>query len=129
MGQPKAAVTSPDNNYGLKCERSRGPYPGQKPGGGLAAWTTGLETTITADRNGSSFPETSMPHLTRLFAFLSLAQASSTTVLRSVPSSGQDTSTTSPGLSQRGGSVRGPILTGVPVTMMSAGLMVMKVVM
>jgi hypothetical protein len=53
--------------------------------------------------------------------------ASSTTTLRSVPSSGLETSTTSPGLSQRGGSLRF-FFTGVPATMMSAGLMVMKVV-
>ena len=56
-----------------------------------------------------------------------LPYVSSTTVLRSVPSSGLDTSTTSPALSQRGGSLR-LFLTGVPATMTSAGLSVMKVV-
>ncbi len=55
--------------------------------------------------------------------------SSSTTGLRNIPSSGEEISTTSPALSQRGGSARGPSLTGVPVTMTSAGLIVMKVVM
>jgi hypothetical protein len=56
-------------------------------------------------------------------------QASSTTGLVSVPMPGTDTSTVSPGLSQRGGSNRAPAPTGVPVTMMSPGLSVVKIVM
>jgi hypothetical protein len=55
--------------------------------------------------------------------------SSSTTGLRNIPSSGEEISTISPALSQRGGSARGPSLTGVPVTMTSAGLIVMNVVM
>ena len=54
-------------------------------------------------------------------------QASSTTVLRSVPMPEPSTSTTSPGLSQRGGSKRAPAPVGVPVTMRSPGVSVANV--
>src|SRR5215213_5299656 len=57
------------------------------------------------------------------------AYASSTTRLLSVPISGTATSTTSPAFSQRGGSNRAPAPTGVPVTTMSPGLSVVKIVM
>src|SRR5262245_50316789 len=62
-------------------------------------------------------------------ALLGLSQASSTTRLLSVPISGTEMSTTSPALSQRGGSNRAPAPTGVPATMMSPGFSVVKIVM
>jgi hypothetical protein len=47
--------------------------------------------------------------------------------LRNTPSRDDSTSTTSPGLSQRGGSKRAPAPVGVPVAIMSPGFSVAKV--
>src|SRR5262245_12317139 len=58
-----------------------------------------------------------------------VAHTPSATRLRSVPISGTAISTTSPGTSQRGGSKRAPAPVGVPVTIRSPGLSVVKVVM
>src|SRR5690606_22197399 len=54
---------------------------------------------------------------------------SSMTPLRSVPMPSASTSTTSPGLSQTGGSSRAPAPVGVPVMMVSPGTSVVKVEM
>ena len=56
-------------------------------------------------------------------------QLSSAIPFRNVPIPGTAISTTSPGSSQRGGSKRAPAPTGVPVTMMSPGFNVVKIVM
>src|SRR5450759_1399028 len=55
------------------------------------------------------------------------AHASATTLLRNTPICGTSISTTSPGLSHTGCSRPGPSFTGVPVTMISPDLSVMKV--
>ena len=52
---------------------------------------------------------------------------SSATVLRRMPILADSTSTTSPGLSQRGGVNRAPAPVGVPVAIMSPGFRVAKV--
>src|SRR5579863_7855448 len=54
--------------------------------------------------------------------------ASSATVLRSTPISGQSTSMVSPGFSHTGGSAFAVVFTGVPVQMTSPALSVMKLV-
>ena len=69
------------------------------------------------------------PKVSLSSALLPVSQVSSTTRLLSVPISGTEMSTTSPALSQRGGSKRAPAPTGVPVTMMSPGFRVVKIVM